>query len=850
MTVLDRLRQKEPELRDSEFDLDEIAGRVMLKPPGEVISLAAKKKLLQLSSRARARNLADLSAFYLENQGAFNPIGMITDSSGQFSGRDWTGQGHLAGLDLGRTAVTRIHDGKRVVKIDEAPWGTRAYLLGVGAVSGGVVRTVWGNAPVEVLVALIGLDPRLSELPPDAPFVLTYEAHASGNLALQRELKCRFGREVWSANAGPVPERQLPPGSSPILTMAYEFVRPRWVDWASADDKIVERGAEQSEEGPSRMMRVLPSSWADEGSSPSALQSRSSTTRTLRPWSVPGWRVTGAPETVHFAQLYIDREWRNLSYQFELDLADALAVDLEAVQAAAHGVRRLHQALAEHHGTQLADSAFFADNEFQQWTGQPNAVSRFLDSEPPLPEMIKAFLNAAYDNRGPITLHATLPGLFEALREPQARGHRQQKYRFAHDLNGFRYVGGVVGPALWMLQAYQALGASGTELTAFRKALLAWSILTDTHSLHEVLRASHMLEVGVPAERVALSRDGARLHQMTARIFGLGPTLPHHRAYELKTQFLSQSGVNVPKDLAQAIQAAQTGEAVDEKLQARVDVTTAWIDRFGDRGRESLRSLTPAHLAALYIYTCRDYKLFHAYVNNGRFGDVVNRRLMRQRVWRYVEQGAENRGSKMPELLNRDLDFQHAIVTLRRIDLDYVMLRDIRRKVDRLSDKLFAEMAMHVEMVVEALSFLPPVDKAVFWGGELPGPLGGTPTDSPILTENVLYSPRFRSTTENIAVADQFVENYLDEVGDDGDRHAMRGYVSHSNARSIVPFSAGLDEEEVLYPPGVAMRIVGRNIMPSPGTGRDIVVYELQEMPSYPSSAYSYDEGEISPLGS
>ncbi|WP_234313532.1 lonely Cys domain-containing protein [Streptomyces globisporus] len=605
---------------------------------------------------------------------------------------------------------------------------------------------------------------------------------------------------------------------------------------------------EAADGSPTTILRVLPRSRAGANAVLPAVPAPATDAPT-QPWSVPGWRVAGAPETVRFARLYRDRNWRNLSFRFEAGLAQRLAAEPETVQAAAHALSRLRQALAQRHGPLAADGAFFQGSEAQQWTGQPDAVSRFLESRPSVPQLVQAFGLAAYGNKGPVTLQQTLPGWLTMPRPPWPNGNRRGAYRVAHDPRGFRYVGGMVGPALWMLQAYRALGASGPELLAFRKAVLSWSVLTETQSLHEVLRASHLAGVGLEAERAALAQDGARLHQVTARVFGMGPVLPHHQAYDLRTRFFSRFDTDIPGDLVQAMNAAMTGAPVSEELAERTEVAVQWLERFGDRARASLRALAPGHLTALYLYTGQDHELFKTYVTAGRFGEAVGRWMFGQRVWRYVREDAVDSGQGLPELLDHDEDLSGAMADLRDLGPDAAgpAVQEIRRRVDRVADRLYDDMSTHVDMAVEALEILPPLNGPVYWGGWLPGPLDAIPQDSPLLTATTLFVPRFRSMTESWERAGGYTRGDLKEMGDARDRHAMRGYVEHSTARPVAPFSAWLDEEEVLYPPGGALSIANREVVTEPESGRDYLDYEFREMPGYPHPAYHNAEDGTSP---
>ncbi|MEK8143026.1 hypothetical protein NKH18_15115 [Streptomyces sp. M10(2022)] len=113
-----------------------------------------------------------------------------------------------------------------------------------------------------------------------------------------------------------------------------------------------------------------------------------------------------------------------------------------------------------------------------------------------------------------------LPGeLAKTLSHPVGRRSRYvpgSAYRAVHDSRGFRRVGGEDGPALRLLRTYAALGASPAQLLTFRGALIAWTVPADLQSLHEILRASHLLGIGNAQERGAVLRDGAGLHNWVA----------------------------------------------------------------------------------------------------------------------------------------------------------------------------------------------------------------------------------------------------------------------------------------------------------------------------------------------
>lgn len=250
-------------------------------------------------------------------------------------------------------------------------------------------------------------------------------------------------------------------------------------------------------------------------------------------------------------------------------LAEALSDVPELAETAGLAVRGVYEQLAERNGDEAAARAFFAPDATPE---DPVAELEGLLDEPPGPEaldgLMRALLYAAYAGPG-------LPRQVEEALTGGARFPADSAYRAVHDSRGFRRVGGERGPALRLLRMFAALGLPSTELPVFRAAVAAWTIPYDLQSLHEVLRASHLIGMGAADERGAATRDGAALHTWTVRRFtesGLLPreddgselaalTPPHQALYQERMTFPFEltGTMDVPDALVTMADAALAG---------------------------------------------------------------------------------------------------------------------------------------------------------------------------------------------------------------------------------------------------------------------------------------------------
>lgn len=131
-------------------------------------------------------------------------------------------------------------------------------------------------------------------------------------------------------------------------------------------------------------------------------------------------------------------------------------------------------------------------------------------------------------------------------------------------------------------------------------------------------------------------------------------------------------------------------------------------------------------------------------------------------------------------------------------------------------------MPLHVDMAIEALEILPPVNADVWWGdrgipGALDGPsedgdlTDGPPVDGPVYGRDTITMPFFRSTSLVRERAQEFMTwSKQPPAGS----HPGLVHVPRSTAREITPFVASLSETEVTYPPGAFFRVTGRGVVP------------------------------------
>ncbi|MGW1507429.1 hypothetical protein ACWCQW_55460 [Streptomyces mirabilis] len=543
-------------------------------------------------------------------------------------------------------------------------------------------------------------------------------------------------------------------------------------------------------------------------------------------WSVSAWQPAGRPDTVRFGGLYRDREWRRSSAAFEFALAGALSGVPELTEVAGLAVRGLHEALAARNGEERAWRAFFARDAMPE---DPAAELERLLALPPGPDtldrLMTVFTHAAYAGPGlPSEVGTALARRPDGTRGRYAPG---SAYRAVHDSRGFRRVGGERGPALRLLRMFAALGLPPSMLPVFRTALTAWMIPADLQSLHEILRASHLIGMGDPDERAATRRDAAGLHNWARDHIAGGGLLrldpadrrlsalipPHQAVYGDRMTFPAELTVtvDVPDALVSMVGFALAG-TLPPVATGRLKAMSRWLDRYGSRGTEALKRLAPAHITALYVYSGPDYRLMKALLNGERFGPGMGRHLVRFTTWRLVRDAVLMEDpSELPLVLLSHPSLAEVFDELNGLsDLETPSpeLSRPRRRLDAIAARLYDDLKLHVDMAIEALEILPPVGRNVWWGDRgAPGPLDRPSVNGPVYGADTIEVPFFRSTSLLAEEAQGFALD-IRSVPERSHRKVVR--VRNSTAREGAPFFAYPTEQEALYPPGMRFDIIRR----------------------------------------
>lgn len=580
------------------------------------------------------------------------------------------------------------------------------------------------------------------------------------------------------------------------------------------------------------------------------------------PWSVSSWRTAGSAGAVRFASMYRDREWRQLSAEYEFAVAQQLGEDPATMDAARRAVVRLYEDLTARMGEAEALRAFFPSGEAPVDGRAALERLRTLPAGPGnLAQLMATFTRAVYAGQ-------ELPSAVqEALSRPDGEGRflPGSAYREVHDERGRRRVGGVWGPASRLLQVYRDLGASPEELREFRGALVTWMVPADLQSLSEILRTSHRMGVGDAAERAAVGNDGARLHVWAHTAFGLADVSddllpPHQILYGERMRYSAEltGGIDVPDTMAAAVEAAlasasQKGNNRRPTLRGdnpRRSALGAWLRRHGARGTEALKRLRPAHLTALHLYSEPDYRLMKAVMNGQRLGTAMSRHVVRLATRALVRQAVDEGWIFMvPITLRNQPDFQELYDELDELG-DLVTpsdeLSSLLRRLDEMADAVHDELSLHVDMAIEALELLPPVVGTVWWGDRgVPGQLDEDPVDGPVYGVDTITVPFFRSTSldqetalRKFALADKPLPHGT---------HRALVEIASSTGRDIAPFSEHSDEDEALYPPGTVFRVTGRSVLQDAKDGLSYELISAEEAPPA-STPQANDADEAQPV--
>ncbi|MGW1507573.1 hypothetical protein ACWCQW_56280, partial [Streptomyces mirabilis] len=358
--------------------------------------------------------------------------------------------------------------------------------------------------------------------------------------------------------------------------------------------------------------------------------------------------------------------------------------------------------------------------------------------------------------------------------------------------------------------------------------------------------ASHLLGLGSAEERGAALRDGAGLHNWvadTARTSGdrrldpddprLGQLIPPHRAlYGERMTYsrdITRSKLDLPGGLVDLVEAALAGNLPSDTNRNRA--FHAWLDRYGDAGREALERLAPAHLTAMHLYSGADYRLMKAFLNGERFTGGMSRRLVRLSVWTMTRKMAEvGAADLLPMTLRKQSGFADLFDEMWDVDdlqASNPEVAELRRRLDAMADRLYEQLSLHIDMTIEALEILPPVDREIWWGDRgVPGSLDEPPVEGPVYGRKRIMMPFLRSTSLLSEEALGFMHR---SKGVPGDAHRGLVHVARSTAREVSPFVVLPLETEAVYAPGVSFDISVRKIVTDDGQTEPYEFIETEE---------------------
>ncbi|MER6691047.1 lonely Cys domain-containing protein, partial [Streptomyces minutiscleroticus] len=577
--------------------------------------------------------------------------------------------------------------------------------------------------------------------------------------------------------------------------------------------------------------------------------------REQRPPNLASWRITGAPGSPRFTTLYPNPQWRQLSLNFEFALAQLLGARPEVQQVVRETLGRAHRFLTERHGEEAATRTLFPTPD-DQGTQPGDRLARLLgpDARPTLSELFLAYANAVFAApQSPTTVARTLPGTIRGTGQPlrslpPAVGHAWHQY----DSHGFRRVAGPDGPALWLLQGALETGATPAEAAMLRTALIAWAVPAGVHSLHEVLRASHLLGMGGPEERRAAALDASRLHSWAREHLVpwhlIPPTpagaalrerlrAPHEVLYSHYNRFPAAvtGELNLPDDLVRMVRdMLAPGSTGMDQNDERLVIGREWLTRYGDAGREALLRLSPGHLTALHVYTFHDYQLMKAYLKGERLGRGMSRWMVRRMVWSLARRGKYDR---IPLIMRIQPNFPAIFTGVQQAvgSGDRAQLLRARRHLDAVARGVHAQLPGHIDMTSEALELLPPVNRTVYWGDRaVPGTLRRPSESSALYGGRRITMPFFRSTALERSSALDFA---LHRGSPPRGMHPQLTEVANSQAREIAMFSSWPKEAEALYPPGVVFDRVRRSILHYGRDRRPFALLRVTEAPGAPMPA-------------
>ncbi|WP_199185697.1 hypothetical protein, partial [Streptomyces carminius] len=381
-----------------------------------------------------------------------------------------------------------------------------------------------------------------------------------------------------------------------------------------------------------------------------------------------------------FTYLYATAEWDTAALRFESALGRAMAANRHLVDAARRAVERFHQFFLDING----DDADAAARQFFPSAGPEGPsplerMERLLDpgSGATLPELMQALYATARDRLNGFTDIPVAPS------DKKARTLRERGVPTTHE---------VLVPVIRLLLDYDGLdGVGDAELRELTAALMGWLLPDNRYRLFDILQQAKRAGVSAtPTERALSQADGAQLYRWALDNLPLGQTpgylesdlrLPHHQVYAERHQ-----------DLAELMRSAEPGQVPAAR-----------------------QSPHPAYDIALGLLAGPDGRLL-----DERFTGVdprTGRTLLAGELRTLVDRALDGRGSH-PYLLLRDARFRALVDAVEnarsRGEDDRTHREDIHRRARELAGDILREIPAHLNMAMNALELLPPVNGPVW----------------------------------------------------------------------------------------------------------------------------------------
>ena len=404
-------------------------------------------------------------------------------------------------------------------------------------------------------------------------------------------------------------------------------------------------------------------------------------------------------------------------------------------------------------------------------------------------------------------------------------------YDATHRAAGIPVMAGVSGTTVRMLAAFDWLRVPGVSRTDFLLAIMAWMLTSQDHSLYEIMRGAEIMKVGPPVSAMTSADEVYR--SLTA--FGITRSqirdlstvgdsvaedlspwtvfqgidrpgmLPHQAAYALT----ALGGLNDTGPYFSGITAdvLERCAEIHNDLLAGGPAGQRWFAANPGTREIIGRTFTFSHLLALAAYTGNGHQMINLMAPGTGLPRAVAASLLAAQVRGDVDDDIQRvlagRESDLPARLAKDRDTVVLLDKLRaavqnddqaEIASTSAQLRDHAAVLGR---DLPRQMEAHLDMAVEALQLLPPVN-ATAYRGDWAAPLLSRYLRKTFTTSGIT------STTRSKMMAAEFTERHRVKTP------AVIDMTLTGHAGRDISFVSGSPEEtEVALLPGATFDVTG-----------------------------------------